>query len=286
MVSIPFKMVLVMCSLLTIAMQYDSSFVRAASVKERLPIEHVSKEQEPPSMTIPDHPQLNALRHLTWLHTAAFDITGDREPEQIGLLGMQENPRSSYCQLVYLIWKDVKANRSSVTYIQGGYHPRMQIGDLNGDHKNDVLVQLPIASHRAAKSNYHLYTIRNHEVMNLPTPQPLQVDAKLEENYAVSLCAGDAQPLIVDITDRKKKYDAAGYYKEGKLLQPNTSFTTTPYHMLNLVDWDKKGKMDLAGVQIVHGLNKEDPVALVQSVWTWEKGKWKLVHVYMQKAFL
>lgn len=281
------KLVLAIFSLLTITTYYHISSAHAASEREELPTADIPKEQVAPShtMTIPDHPQLNALRNvLTWLQIADSDITGDAEPEQIGLLGMRDDPSNSYYQLVYLIWKDVRANRSSVTYIQGGYQPSMQIGDLDGDRKSEVLVQLPTANHRAAKSNFHLYTIRKDEVVNLPLPQPIQVDAKLEDGYTVILCAGDGKPFTEDLSDRKKKYDKAGLYKDGKLLEPAASFTTTPYHMLNLVNGGKKGTKDLVGVQIVHRLNQEDPIALVQSLWKWKEGTWKLVHISLQKA--
>ncbi|WP_018758622.1 hypothetical protein [Paenibacillus terrigena] len=256
--------------------------LRASASSGSSPVTVAPEQSVTVPMEIPDHPQLNALRNLQWLQTDARDITGDREQEQIGLLGGKDDPNSDHYQLVYLIYKDVKHQKTSVTFIQGGYRPSMVVCDLNGDQVNDVLVKLPKGSN-TEKANYRLYTVKNQEVVPMPAPNPIEIVGQLENDYTITLKAKGQDTYAVNMKDRKEKYDAAGYYKNGKLLRP-TKVSNASFEVIQPVDFDKNGTTDLQGVQKVTGASDDDVIAYVHSLWTWEDGKWRQLHVYVQKA--
>ena len=254
----------------------------ASASTARASVEDVPEPSTTVPMEIPDHPQLNALRNLHWLQTDAQDITGDHEQEQIGLLGGKEDPASDHYQLVYLIYKDIKHQKTSVTFIQGGYRPSMVVCDLNGDQVNDVLVKL-LKGSDTAKANYRLYTVKNQEVVAMPAPHPIEIVGQLEDDYTVTLKVKGQETYAVNMKDHKEKYDAAGYYKNGKLLRP-TKVSNASFDVIQPVDFDKNGTTDLQGVQKVTGAGKDDVIAYVHTLWTWEDGKWRQLHVYIQKA--
>jgi len=220
---------------------------------------------------------------LLTIQTDEKDVTGDRRPDHIMLLGRKIDPSSPYFKrLVILV--DNKAGKT-VTLIPaiGGYNPKMQFCDFTGDKVNDILVSAETGG-SGGTSDYTIASVKDGKPVKLPVPKPLDIKGQLTDGYKANITIVNTnQTVTIDLMDHKQTYDQAGVYKDGKLVKP-VEVMVNGYGALKPVDIDRDGTCELVGIQRISGIANADTIAYATSVWKWDKDHWKLLKAEVKKT--
>ncbi|SEN48921.1 hypothetical protein [Lihuaxuella thermophila] len=212
----------------------------------------------------------------------SVDVTGDRVPDQVSLLGQRYSPETVYYRQLYIEVVDGATQRRSTIPLPGGYNPKMQFFDFNGDQVADIYVSAETGG-SGGISDFHLYSVINNIPRKLPVPQPLTITGQFQDHYRVSLSIREPnRTYTLDLSEKKSIYDQAGYYRNGKLLTPS-NILPNAYSVLRPVDPDRDGVYELYGVQRIAGFYNADTIADVTSLWKWERDRWRLVDVNVRK---
>jgi hypothetical protein len=224
----------------------------------------------------------SAKNDLVLLDRQFVDVTGDHVRDQVSLLGEKFSPDTVYYKQLYVEVVDQATQRPSVIELQGGYNPKLEFCDFNGDKVSDIYVSAETGG-SAGTSDYYLYTALNNKPKALPVPQPLTISGQFHDHYLVSISIKEHNmTYTLDLSNRKKTYDQAGYYKDGKLVTPTDVLPNT-FSILNPVDRDRDGVCELYGVQRISGFYNADTIAYAISLWKWY-GVWKQTAGTVQEA--
>jgi hypothetical protein len=209
------------------------------------------------------------------LETKEIDVTGDKQPESISLLGKRKEAGSSTFDSIRILVRDPKNKKDMWIRLAGGSDPKIQFCDFNGDKIAGIWVSAATGGSEGTSNNY-LYSVVDDVPKSIPVPEPLHISGALQDNYSAQVVVEEQnKSYAIDLKERKKLYDESGVYKKGKLLKP-TSVMVNAYHELKPQDIDKDGVCELLGVQRISGISNADTIALATSVWKLDANKWKL----------
>lgn len=238
----------------------------------------------------PSHGQAPSIRPrmhdgtmLLTIQTAEKDVTGDRKPDRIMLLGRKIDPSSPYFKRLVILVDNKSGKTVTLIPAIGGYNPNMQFCDFTGDKVNDVLVSAETGG-SGGTSDYTIASVKDGKPVKLPVPKPLDIKGQLADGYKANITIVNTnQTVTIDLMDHKQTYDQAGVYKDGKLVKP-VDVMVNDYGALKPIDPDKDGTCELLGIQRISGIYNADTIAYATSVWKWDKDHWKLMKAEVKKT--
>ncbi len=202
------------------------------------------------------------------------EITGDSQKDTILLKGILFSHDTDYFRD---IWTEITADNQQEWKIpyEGGYDPELQFIDLNHDRVNDIFYQSSTGG-SGGLYYYHLHTLKNDELKEIPLPEQPYVKGEFRENFKVEIqISPEQEPYIVDVENRASEYIQLGIYnKEGKLIEENSSAMVDPIAFFDPVIISKQKGYGLKSYQQISGAYHADQLGTVETVWYYEDGKW------------
>lgn len=213
---------------------------------------------------------------LVLLDRQYVDVTGDRVADQVSLWGHKFSPDTVYYNQLYVEVVDGATHRPATIPLPGGYNPAMQFCDFNADGVADIYVSAETGG-SSGTSDYSIVSDPHNVPRRLPVPHPLAISGHFVDDYrAIIFLQEQNKPYILDLSERKYRYEQAGYYRNGKLVAP-TSVMPNAYSILRPVDPDRNGVCELYGVQRIAGFYNADTIGYATSLWSWNGQRWGLV---------
>ncbi|MCQ6266870.1 hypothetical protein M1K46_14540 [Fictibacillus sp. WQ 8-8] len=213
-----------------------------------------------------------------------MDVTGDRRPDVVTLMGQKEKQENIYSENLFLILQDSATHRfTTLNLNDGGYHPHIQFFDFNGDHIPETYISAETGG-RGGTSVFHLVSAKNNHVFEIPVPSSLGISGRFTDGYnATILVKNTGKITSINLKERKQKYDTSEVYKNGTLVKP-IKVSANKFSMLTPVDINGDGIFELRGVQRISGIANADSVAFADSVWKFQYTRWELVSSSVHKA--
>ncbi|WP_461177103.1 hypothetical protein [Virgibacillus ainsalahensis] len=208
------------------------------------------------------------------IETYEADITGDGQNEVIELKGVLFSQDTNYFRD---IWADITSpsyeNEWKISY-GGGYEPALQFIDLNHDNVKDIFYQSATGGSGGLYS-YHLHTLKNDELTEIPLPQQPNIKAEFAENFNVDIqLTPNDKPITVDVSDRKNDYIRLGMYNEaGELIEP-TDAMIDPIAFFDPVLISKTKGYGLKSYQQISGAYHADQLGTIETLWYYENEEW------------
>lgn len=202
------------------------------------------------------------------------DVNGDGMTETVILKGkVLSNDEAPY-QTVLLEIIDSKGKKQKVK-IEGGFKPNLLLKDLNHDGTNDILVSIGIDD-SSEQSNYYLYTLSNSKIVEISTPEPLNIQSEFLDRYKAKIyIENNKKAHKFNLKSRKADYEQTGIYHNGNLNEP-MELMVESYNKLEPIKV-KGNKMGLKGSQTISGAYNEDIIGRVVSTWVYNNGTWDLL---------
>lgn len=200
------------------------------------------------------------------------DVTGDSQKESITLKGVLFSRETDYFRDV---WVEIRyANKKQKIHYKGGYNPDLQFIDLNHDQVNDIFYQSATGG-SGGLYNYHLHTLRNGHLKELPLPKQRYVEGQFQDNFKVTVQIVPKQkPYIVNVKDRASDYIQMGIYKKDGKLVKKMSAMVDPIAFYEPVLISKSKGYGLKSYQQISGAYHADQLGTVETVWYYENGSW------------
>lgn len=214
------------------------------------------------------NPELSSL-----INSYEEDITGDGFKEHLSLKGNLLTEKSNFYKDV---WIDITSPFSHQwkVLLENGYDPQLQLIDLNHDQTFDLF-------YSAAKDEnkqqhvYRLYTINNGNIKQLTLPKHNHVQGKFLDDFKVEIKINPQMKAIIkDISKNKKHYIEETIYEEdGTLIKPKT-VTLPPISHFEPTLISKSKGYGLKSVQTVKGINEQDFLGQIESLWYYRNEEW------------
>lgn len=201
------------------------------------------------------------------------DVTGDGKKDQIVLKGLPYEEGTEFLKEIYM---EITASnkKSSKVELDSGFNPRAVFVDLNHDGLKDIFVTVDTGG-SGGITNHYLYTAKDFNLTDLTVPEPLVINSQFLDGYKATLTIQDTgESYTFDLSNRAEDYERTGLYQKGKLSEP-TELMVDPYSTLKPVLVGGK-QFGLQGTQLVSGAYHADGIAIIESVWLYENGKWAL----------
>ncbi|RFU60571.1 hypothetical protein [Peribacillus glennii] len=218
--------------------------------------------------------QLNSEIEEKVIVTKKRDVSGDGKKERILIVGVPYEPKSAFLKEIYLIVEIRKGKKLKVP-LDAGFEPKLHFADFNRDGVDDVYVTIPTGSSGGLINSY-AYSFFGGKGKDLTVPPFVPITGQFMDQFKIVMSVPFLQPLVMDVSDRKKDYIRIGLYqKNGKLNEP-TEVMVDPYSLLDIAEFPDKRK-GLRGVQRVSGAYHADSLADVYSKWEYQDGNWQLL---------
>lgn len=201
------------------------------------------------------------------------DVTGDGKEDKVIIKGIPYEEGTQFLKEINL---EINASNGK-TYkadLEEGYEPTVQFIDLNHDQIKDMFISINTGG-SGGISNYYLYTLKDFSLTNLGVPEPLMINGQFQNGYKASITIQETnQSYTFDLRNRANDYERLGIFQNGKLSEP-TELMVDPYSTLKPIQL-KDEKYGLIGIQAISGAYHADRIALVESIWEYDSGKWIL----------
>lgn len=251
----------------------------------------------------------SCTRNAYILDFKKIDVTGDKIKDNV-LLVVDKKPSSDSIAFsipeVYVLDGKTKKIVQAITGIESSteskcYSPKLFVGDINGDKKNEILCEYSTINGvvRAGISRYvkkegiYENEFIPVEFMTKENPSMIIWDGKFSDNYKVKLLnVYSSKNYVIDISNKKSKYDKLGYYKNGKFQaqkynNDGLECTSNLCSSVTPKDVDKDGVCEIVEenyITLHDSVNKTfDVIAKATSVWKYNKGRWIPKSVNLQK---
>ncbi|MGE8080892.1 hypothetical protein [Peribacillus loiseleuriae] len=203
------------------------------------------------------------------LVTEKRDVTGDNIPDRLVIKGLKYEEDAEFLKEITL-YVDTGEKKFELP-LSSGYKPAIQFVDVNKDGVEDVF----ITTETGGILNSFLFSFKDQMMKDLTVPKTVPITAQFLDNYQAKVTINGKKPWVIDLSDRKEEYEQSGIYTNG-ILNEATELLVDGFATLKPVSLIGKGK-GLVGIQLVSGVYHADGIALVESKWSYEKGKWKLI---------
>ncbi|SDM44909.1 hypothetical protein SAMN04488137_0183 [Fictibacillus solisalsi] len=213
-----------------------------------------------------------------------MDVTGDKRPDIVTLMGEKEKQENIYSENLFLIFQDGATRRfTTLNLNDGGYHPNIQFFDFNGDRIPETYISAETGG-RGGTSVFHLVSSKNNHVVEIPVPSSLGISGRFTDGYhATILVKNTGKITSINLAERKQKYETSEVYKNGTLIKP-IKISANKFSMLTPLDVNGDGVFELRGVQRISGIANGDSVAFADSIWKYKFMRWELVSSSVHKA--
>lgn len=227
-------------------------------------------------------PELKNEPNLVVLDCKSTDVTGDKIPDTVILVGQKEpQPYNLYAQAVKLVVQDSQTGKTIITSAgdYGGYDSELFTGDFNGDQIADVMVKM--ASGGSGGTLFaSLFSFAGGKVTTLFSQTQSDgpaFEGVFTDNFKASVvCKNLNKPFTVDLSANKQTYlQSKVYTAKGKLLSQET-ISVDGYSLLDPVDWNGDGTYELKGTQAMWGICHADTIAEIETILAYQNGKWQI----------
>ncbi|AZV42533.1 hypothetical protein [Peribacillus asahii] len=199
------------------------------------------------------------------------DVTGDKKIDTIELRGTpSEKNRHLLTKMELVVESNCK--RTSIP-LEAGYKPKLALADFNKDGVQDVFVSFQ--KQNKSELFHQIYSFDKGQVANIEVPPSVPVTAQFQDYYMADITVEGQKPVRVDISSHRQVYEELGIYQNGKLNEA-TELIIHPYFELTVRSQFGRGK-GLTGKQLVKGIEGEEAIATISSVWSFQDGAWKLI---------
>lgn len=211
------------------------------------------------------------------IETYNVDITGDNQAEKIEIRGISKGKGYNKMFLDINSSNDKKYKFT----LTGNQKPTILFRDLNHDHVKDLF----IATHTkkdTSLSDFHLYSLKDHQFTNIELPETLSLTAQFEKDYQASIQIDQSGKVHkVDLSERKTNFDNIGLYQNGNLNEPTELIVGTFEKLKPVLLRDMS--IGLKGRQTISEGYERSNIAYVDSTWKWAEGSWQLQNSVVKK---
>lgn len=210
-------------------------------------------------------PYAQILQHIT------ADVTGGGYPQEVYLLGAKQEDRVAYYAKLTLVVTCVAQNYCGQLILpEGGYSPRIFVGDLDCDAVDDILVSADTGGSGGTVSAY-AYSFRGYlakELFNYNTYYDQHpFTAEYTEGYRVRITDDQGTQWLLDISCRGSEYLSELYNPDGTLKQPVSAMVLGVTAVLPL--WGRDC-WNLQVVERIAGKAGYDTLGYIQMLTSWD----------------
>ncbi|WP_373893117.1 hypothetical protein ACUL41_07100 [Virgibacillus natechei] len=207
------------------------------------------------------------------IETYEADVTGDGQSEVIELKGILFSNDTNYYREVWIDITSVHDEQWTITY-EGGYDPSLQFIDLDHNEVQDIFYQSATGG-SGGLYNYHMHTLKNEKVGEIPSPEQLHIRGKFMNDFKVEIqLAPDSEPNIVDVSERSEEYIQLDIYNDEGKLSEATSVMIDPIAFFEPVLLSKSNGYGLKSYQQISGAYHADQLGTVETLWYYENDEW------------
>lgn len=206
------------------------------------------------------------------LVTEKRDVTGDNIADRLVIKGLKYEEETEFLKEITL-YVDTGEKKFEQP-LSSGYKPTIQFVDVNKDGTLDVFITTETGESGGILNSF-LFSFKDQMMKDLTVPKTVPITAQFLDNFQAKLTINGEKPLVIDLSDRKEEYEQSGIYTNS-ILNEATELLVDGFSTLKPAFLVGKCK-GLVGIQLVSGVYHADGIALVESKWIYEKGKWKLV---------
>lgn len=216
----------------------------------------------------------NVAANVWYEEEQLHDVTGDKIKEKLVIKGeINEKKKTAIKNVKFQVQNRTNGKIINLP-LENGIKPVMQLADWNHDGVKDVMVTIKSDNENQALTAY-MYSFKDNQMLDLEIPPPVDAISSFRNQYKAEIKVQNKR-FNIDLSARKKKYDALGFYEKGKLNEP-MELIVSPYISLKST-YTLKG-YGLKCVQQVSGISESDVIGEITSVWVHISGKWVMQSV-------
>ncbi len=205
------------------------------------------------------------------------DVNGDYIQDYVYLIG-QKFPDSPYTKNITLVIQDGKTNQfySVPLKTNEGYQPGLFLGDLTGNHADDILISIDSGG-SGGFAYYYAYSFQDNQSQLLFNYEQFNREfvysVTYKDHYQVEVVNKTLQlKFLIDLSGRGEEYLSEIYDKNGKLTTPISGWVSE-LNRLYPIDFQGNGTYELFAIQRVAGRYSADGLGLIQTTLVWDGNK-------------
>ncbi|SHH90998.1 spore coat protein [Clostridium grantii] len=205
------------------------------------------------------------------------DVTGDGVFDIVYLIGEKNfGEESSFIENIRLVIIDGATYFVEMISFEsdGGYNPRLFLGDFTGNKVDDILISI-FSGGSGGMSWYYIFSYLNNKVKKLFDYEVYNNEYKYQvnyqDNYKVEVISENLmKKYIIDIQDKGEEYLSKLYDENGKLKEPIQGYVN-PLSGLYPIDYNGDRVYELFTLRRVIGLYNADSLGVVQTSLQWKE---------------
>lgn len=216
---------------------------------------------------------------------ARGDVTGDRIPDNVYLIGFKESDVAIIRQLTLVIQNGATGAFFRIPLKENiGYDPTLFLGDFTGDRILDILITIQTGGSGATTYDYVYSFVANTPRLLFDSDtynQLYQYEVTYQDNYKVEVVSYQNQTkYLIDLSLRDPEYLNEIYDPNGKLKAPISGWVD-PISGIYPIDFDGNHVYDLFIFQKISGRYHADSLGYIQNRLTWDGTQFKLDYQYL-----
>ncbi|VBB05197.1 Hypothetical protein LUCI_0404 [Lucifera butyrica] len=218
------------------------------------------------------------------------DVTGDKKPKDIFLLGRKPGMDSNFADDISILVQD-KTTRNVLTVKLpnvGGYNSKLFLGDFTGDKIADVFVTIPSGgSGGYVEHRIVTFVGEPRVIFGESENKGIVATGRFLDGFRAELTeASTKRKAIIDLSNKKDMYIKANIYNTGGKLLRQQQLSVSPLEELDSIEVTPGGTYELKGVQRVTGIYNADTVAHIYSIWEYRNQKWTTQQIEVSSVLL
>ena len=233
---------------------------------------------------LPDADKLehNLEGNISILQIENSNIFGNKQKQQIFLLGQPINKNSSFMKNIYILIKEGTEKGYLIdlpTNTGDNYEVRMELKDLTGDRIPEILITSN-SSGSGGYVDFNVFSAKNRgkKLIFNSKINSIKITGKFIDNYRAEITDSSSNKShLVNIFRRRALYLKHEIYnKKCKLIKP-VAIHGSAYNLIYPLDIDNDGIFELKGVIPIKGIANYDTIADYEIIWKWTDGNWKKI---------
>lgn len=201
------------------------------------------------------------------------DVNGDRVPDLVYLVGIQE-AGSPFTQQITLYIQDGKTRTTHAYSLKNnaGYNPTLQLVDFTGNGVDNILIVIDTGGSGATTYSY-VFSYLNNQLLLMFNDESYNAAHHYKINYmdyykvsAVSLTPSSS--YIIDITYKGQAYLSEIYNPDGRLKAPIQG-DVNPISGIYPIDFERDGQYELMALQRITGRYNADGLGYFMNALKW-----------------
>ena len=209
----------------------------------------------------------------TLINSFERDMNGNGFDEYLRLEGNLLNQNNHFYQDVRLLVKN-KFKKEWTIALQHGYQPKAELIDLTGNKNPDLFYEVA-KDEQKNHFHYQLYHFNENQVKAVELPNHQYVKLEFTNDFKVKITGiSKSKPEFINLSEKKDLYISEGVYnKDGKpsdIKKP----AIDQFGTMEPVLLSKSKGYGLKTTHHIHGVNEEDLLGSVVTIWYFENGNW------------